>query len=119
MSYCTSDTKPILKKTVSGLVTDQMTQLRLVRESSGKLSLGDKKAVHPLRRVANRAAIAKKLQFEGDSGDTGATTSLKLARSKVISKKPLTKFQEFQLSHSKTNKRRTLLEDLFKSSSKE
>ena len=48
----------------------------------------------------NPLALPKKLKFL-TGGDQQLAKSAKLAKSKTISKKPTTKFQEFRLSHSK------------------
>ena len=114
---------------VSGL-----TQLRLAQDTqNGRLSLEKgrtpdrriKKKLFLREKLANRnpLAVPKKLKFlTGAAIEEQLAKSAKLAKSKTISKKPTTKFQEFRLSHSKPRVcgggRRALLEDLYKSSDK-
>ena len=64
----------------------------------------------------NPLAVARKLTFiKPKTGNTPARSVVnKLAKSKVISKKPVTIFKEFSLSHKKANRRRVLLDDLLK-----
>lgn len=62
--------------------------------------------------------VSKKLKFvtaaEGTTTKASSSKSAKIMRSKTISKKPPTKFQEFSLSHSKPKSggRRAKVEDL-------
>ena len=111
-----------------------MTQLTLAKDkASGRLSLekgqvvkvaGKAKAVSRIsieRRNKFRAlAVMRKLKFITEAEKNASPKSTKLARSKAIVKKPVTKFKEFRLSSSKprTCGRRAQIEDLYKTTEK-